>query len=84
MELPERKGSREVEGRSIVFENVSFTYPQSNKPSIRNLSLEIHPNETIAVVGENGAGKSTFVKLLLGIYTHIGTGFHRRRGHPLA
>ena len=69
MELPERKGSREVEGRSIVFENVSFTYPQCNKPSIRNLSLEIHPNETIAVVGENGAGKSTFVKLLLGIYT---------------
>jgi ATP-binding cassette subfamily B protein len=69
MELPERVGSQQAEGRSIIFENVSFTYPQSSKPSIQNLSLEIYPNETVAIVGENGAGKSTFAKLLLGIYT---------------
>lgn len=68
LQLPERSGDQTAEGRSVTFENVSFTYPQSQKASIRNLSLELKPNETIAVVGENGAGKSTFAKLLLGLY----------------
>ncbi len=69
LRMPEREGNKTVEGRSVSFEDVSFTYPQSEKESIKHLSLELKPNETIAVVGENGAGKSTFAKLLLGLYT---------------
>lgn len=68
LQMPEREGSKTIEGQSVTFEDVSFTYPQSTKESIRHLSLELKPNETVAVVGENGAGKSTFAKLLLGLY----------------
>lgn len=53
---------------SIEFRNVSFTYPGAKKPSLKNVSLKIEKDETIAVVGKNGAGKSTFVKLLLRFY----------------
>ncbi len=52
----------------IEFKNVSFTYPGANKPSLKNLNLTINKNETIAIVGKNGAGKTTFVKLLLRFY----------------
>jgi len=56
------------EVKSIEFKNVSFTYPGAKKPSLKNVSLKIQDNETVAVVGKNGAGKSTFVKLLLRFY----------------
>jgi len=52
----------------IEFKNVSFTYPNTKKNSLSNISLTIKAGETIAIVGENGAGKSTFTKLLIGIY----------------
>lgn len=54
--------------KSIEFKNVSFKYPGAEKESIHNLSLKINKGETIAVVGKNGAGKTTFVKLLLRFY----------------
>lgn len=53
---------------SIEFKNVSFRYPSAKTNSISNLSLKIEKGQTIAVVGINGAGKSTFVKLLLRFY----------------
>lgn len=62
---------------SFVFENVSFSYfvEQEGKkreiPVIKNLNLTIFPGESIAIVGVNGAGKSTFVKLLCGLLTPI-------------
>lgn len=52
---------------SIQFAHVSFTYPSLQQDVIKDLSLTIHSGETIAVVGLNGAGKTTFVKLLLGL-----------------
>ncbi|MBQ6707860.1 MAG: ABC transporter ATP-binding protein [Clostridia bacterium] len=62
-------GTREAdEIKSIEFKNVSFTYPGAEKPSLKNVSFEIKGNETVAIVGKNGAGKSTFVKLLLRFY----------------
>ena len=54
--------------QSIRFQSVSFMYPGSNRPAINDLSLTIRPGERVALVGENGAGKSTVVKLLLGLY----------------
>jgi ATP-binding cassette, subfamily B, bacterial len=48
--------------------NVSFTYAGAESPSLENVCVSINPEETVALVGENGAGKSTFVKLLMGLY----------------
>ncbi len=52
----------------IEFKNVSFAYPGAEQNALANVSLTIRAGERIAVVGENGAGKSTFVKLLTGLY----------------
>jgi ATP-binding cassette subfamily B protein len=52
----------------IEFKNVSFTYPGAPKPVLANLNLTIQPGEKIALVGENGAGKTTIVKLLTRLY----------------
>lgn len=50
--------------RAIVYDNVSFTYPGSRTPAIRNASLEIRKGETVAIVGPNGCGKTTLVSML--------------------
>lgn len=52
----------------IRFENVSYTYPQAEKPALRNVNLTIAPGENLAIVGANGAGKTTLIKLLCGLY----------------
>jgi len=54
---------------SVVFKDVSFTYPGQTQPIFENLNIEIKPGEHVALVGENGAGKSTLIKLLLRFYT---------------
>lgn len=53
---------------AIKLEDVSFSYPNSETVTIKNLNLEIKPGEKIAIVGENGAGKSTLMKMISGIY----------------
>lgn len=53
---------------SIEFKNVSFTYPSAEKPTIKNMSFKVNEGENIAIVGENGAGKTTAIKLLCGLY----------------
>lgn len=52
----------------IVFEDVSFIYPGHEQPVFEHFNLTIEPGTHIALVGENGAGKSTFIKLLLRFY----------------
>lgn len=52
----------------IEFKNVVFAYPKSGKKVLDNFSLIIKPGEKIALVGENGAGKSTIIKLLVRFY----------------
>ena len=51
----------------IKLENVSYTYPESDKKIIDNLSLTIKPGEKIAIVGLNGAGKTTLIRLMTGL-----------------
>ena len=53
---------------SIEFNNVSFTYPSAEKNTIKNMSFKVAKGENIAIVGENGAGKTTAIKLLCGLY----------------
>ncbi len=52
----------------IEFDNVSFRYPGKQQWALRNLNLTIGAGEKIGLVGENGAGKSTIIKLLLRLY----------------
>lgn len=52
----------------IEFKNVSFTYPQSEKAILKNLSFKLKKGEKLALVGQNGAGKTTLIKLLLRLY----------------
>ncbi|MFG0216925.1 ABC transporter ATP-binding protein [Brevibacillus porteri] len=53
---------------SIEFVNVSFTYPETERPVLQNLSFKIKKGESLAIVGENGSGKTTLVKLLTLLY----------------
>jgi len=52
----------------IVFHNVTYQYADTEKPALKNLNLTIHKGEKLAVVGLNGAGKTTMIKLLLRLY----------------
>lgn len=52
----------------ICFENVSFQYTGSDNYVLKNINVSFNTSETVCLVGENGSGKSTFVKLLLRIY----------------
>ena len=53
---------------SLDLKNVSFKYPNTNEYTLKDISISIKPGEKIAIVGENGAGKTTFVKLLMRLY----------------
>ncbi|MFI2257442.1 ABC transporter ATP-binding protein [Streptomyces tubercidicus] len=55
-----------IEGR-VEFEDVSFRYA-ADKPLIEDLSLAVHPGQTVAIVGPTGAGKTTLVNLLMRFY----------------
>lgn len=75
--------SRGKEAVGIELEHVSFTYPGSRVPTLKDLNLAIRPGEKIALVGLNGAGKSTLVKLLCGLYRPT-SGTIRVGGRPLS
>ncbi len=53
---------------AVHFEGVSFTYPGGDSAVLDRVDLSLRPGERVALVGRNGAGKSTFAKLLLGLY----------------
>ena len=55
-------------GRGIAFADVSFTYPGAATPAVRDVTLDIEPGQSVALVGHNGSGKTTLVKLLAGLY----------------
>ncbi|MDH5939603.1 ATP-binding cassette domain-containing protein [Vibrio splendidus] len=75
LQLPAERPSADeikIERRSfygdLKFHNVSFQYPGSDSVAIKNINLTIQPGERIAILGGNGAGKTTFLKLLQSIY----------------
>ena len=61
--LPLPKGEHEID-----FRGVSFSYPEQEGYALHNINLTLKPGQKLSIVGENGAGKTTFVKLLCRIY----------------
>ena len=64
-------GNRELDlsnGFEIEFNNVSFKYPKSDNYALKHINLKISNGEKLAVVGRNGSGKTTFIKLLCRLY----------------
>lgn len=62
-----KKNNQKLE---IEFKNVSFKYPGTEKYILENICIKIKAGEHISIVGENGAGKTTFIKLLCRLYEH--------------
>lgn len=63
-----RAAPQESPRNAIRFEAVDFRYPGSQQKVLNNLNLEIPAGRSLAIVGENGAGKTSLVKLLCGLY----------------
>ena len=72
MDYPEAlsKGTRPIEKKphEIEFRHVSFTYPKTDRKVLDDVSIKIAPGEHLSIVGLNGAGKTTFIKLLCRLY----------------
>lgn len=56
----------------ISLKEVTYSYANSSKKALKNITLNIKPKENIAIVGKNGAGKSTLIKLISGLYQPTG------------
>ncbi|MDL2228692.1 ABC transporter ATP-binding protein/permease [Treponema sp. OttesenSCG-928-L16] len=59
---------RPIEQADISFDHVSFSYPGNKREALHDISVSIRQGEKVAIVGENGSGKTTFINLLCGIY----------------
>jgi len=57
--------------RGFEFRNVSFRYPESSRLVLNNLNFYLRPGERVALIGENGEGKTTIVKLLTRLYDPV-------------
>ncbi|MBQ7296056.1 MAG: ABC transporter ATP-binding protein [Clostridia bacterium] len=57
-----------TEPKEIKIQDMSFTYPGNDEPTLKNINLTIKPYEKIALVGYNGAGKTTLTNLLMRLY----------------
>ena len=67
VENPVQEQSTVLNG-SIIFKNVTFTYPHTGIKAINNLSFEVKPGEKVMILGKTGSGKSTIAQLLLRFY----------------
>lgn len=76
-ELSEYEGKKEERefiygtGITIEFRDVYFNYPNSEEPVLKGVSFKMNSGESYVLVGENGAGKSTVIKLMLGLYQPV-------------
>ena len=73
LDLPEKAEGKvfdtdRTKGVEIIFKDVSFRYPDADTDVLSDINLTIRSNEKLALIGLNGAGKTTFVKLLCGFY----------------
>lgn len=66
----ERAGGEAAPGGApeVVFDQVSFSYPGTDREALSEVSITVQPGQTLALVGRNGAGKTTLIKLLARLY----------------
>src|SRR5690606_30426166 len=72
---------KEIEGH-ILFDQVSFTYPDTGIQALKNISFEVKPGQILAIIGRTGSGKTTIANLLMRMYD-TDTGTIRIDGTPL-
>ena len=60
--------------RAVEIDGLTYTYPGASQPTLRNITLQIPQGDFLAVVGNNGCGKSTLCKVLNGLIPHFITG----------
>lgn len=78
------KGKRKlVQFESLVFDNVFFKYPLTNKYVLSGASFTLKRGDKLSIVGINGSGKSTIIKLMLGLY-EIESGQILLNGYPMS
>ncbi len=70
VERPEEKRFiyRSAFDGKIIFDDVTFTYPDEEKASLKNISFTINPGERVGIIGKMGSGKSTIQKLIMNLY----------------
>ena len=66
--IPFESQNKAITKGEIVMKNVNFRYPSRKKKILRNFNLKIRGNESVALVGHSGSGKSTIASLLLRFY----------------
>lgn len=67
-EITDKEDSIEFENGKIIFNNVSFTYSNTNKEALKNVSFEIEKGKTLAITGKTGSGKSTLANLICRLF----------------
>ena len=65
---PKQEGVKSITHGRVEFKNVWFRYPSRKKAILRNFNLTIEPNQSVAIVGHSGSGKSTIASLILRFY----------------
>ena len=73
--VSEKDLQMDLEGK-VVFDDVSFTYPDSGIEALKNVSFEVNPGESIAIVGTTGSGKSTIANMVCRLYDINGGSLH--------
>lgn len=72
-QLPDGEGAAPAaESGSVVFRDVSFSYPDARRPVLEHISFTVEPGQTLAVIGSTGCGKSTLINLIPRFYDATG------------
>lgn len=79
---PEREATPLKFETEIRLENITFSYPRSERPVLRNFNLVLHKNRSVGVIGTTGSGKTTLVDIILGLHP-LKTGAIRVDGRVL-
>src|SRR5699024_1922787 len=71
---PYRKSIERESMNSIEIKNLTYSYPGASAPTLKDINLEIEKGDFLAIVGNNGCGKSTLCKVMNGLIPHFITG----------